>query len=107
MRTRWKVIIGLLTAVLPSVFTYLAARSESNEAKIRAETAYEALQGTVKELQSASTKQALELAELRGELRTAHRNHTEPKLETPEAPPPKFRELPAFETAVQAYKAKR
>ena len=77
MKMHWKILLGVLTAIVPSFFTYLAARAESDEAKIRAEMAYVAMQANVKELQDASYKQAIELAEIRGQLKIARKERVE------------------------------
>jgi hypothetical protein len=77
MKMHWKILLGVLTAIVPSFFTYLAARAESDEAKIRAEMAYVAMQANVKELQGESYKHAIELAEIRGQLRVARKEHVE------------------------------
>ncbi len=75
MKPLWKAVLGVLGVTLPAVFTFLASRAESNEAKIRAEVAYVTLQDSVKELQEASYDQALELAEIRGQLKAERREH--------------------------------
>jgi len=82
MKTHWKVVIGILGVVLPSFFTYLASRADSNEAKIRAEVAYVTMQEVVKELQEASYKQAIQLAKIEGELEAERRVHSEAKMPT-------------------------
>jgi len=126
MKMHWKVILGILGAVLPSFFTYLAARSDSNEAKIRAEVAYVTMQEVVKELQEASYKQALQLAKIEGELEAERRVHSESKMPpgvhpllpahppAPSLPPDtdgipdvqvKLKPPPNFSDAVQSYKA--
>lgn len=122
MKTYWKVIIGVLGVVLPSFFTYLAARADSNEAKIRAEVAYVTMQDVVKELQEASYKQALQLAKIEGELEVERRMHSETKMPSglhplmpaPSIPPDtdgvpdtqvKLKAPPDFNQAVQSYKA--
>lgn len=128
MKLHWKIILGLLTAVVPSFFTYLAARADSDEAKVRAEMAYVAMQANVKELQEASYKQAIELAEIRGQLKVARKERVELSKATP-GPKPLFQmesmpspvrddaddigevqvklePPPEFHKALEAYKAK-
>jgi len=132
MKPHWKVILATLGVILPSVFTYLASRSDSNEAKIRAEVAYVTMQETVKELQETSYAQAIELAEIRGQLkggRVSPPQASAPKpflgpvrpkpepgdaadgdgLMDPPAPAPTSArpKPPSFNDAVQSYKAKK
>lgn len=115
MKTSWKVVLGFLGVVLPALFTYLAARVDSNEAKIRAEVAYVTMQGNVKELQEASYKQALQIAKLEG-MCAADRPSYEKSLPSADArpllpvrpsPPVQLKAPPDFSQAVQSYKAKK
>ena len=101
MRTHWKTIVTLLGIALPALGTYLAARAESNEAKIRAEIAYTTMQNVVQDLQEASYKQALQLAELKGQLRTVRWNSHE------ETAPVKLTPPVDLNQAVEQYKAKK
>ena len=134
MKQPWKAILATLGVVLPAVFTFLASRAESNEAKIRAEVAYVTLQDSVKELQEASYEQALELAEIKGQLKVDRREHAELRrpshfigpMAVPHRPPDaedsadgdgiedapapvqiKLKAPPAFNEAVNSYKAKK
>jgi len=133
MKTHWKILLALLGtagASLPSLFSYLASRSDSNEAKIRAEVAYVTTQEIVKELQDSSYEQALQLAEMKGELKALSRQrseltaapkpgHTVSGVPTPTAvapePPVQLENSqvrlrpkpPSFNEAVQTYKAKK
>jgi len=52
MRPSTKTILGVVGVVVPAVFSYLSARAESNEAKIRAEVAYVTLQAAVVDLKA-------------------------------------------------------
>jgi len=135
MKASWKAILATLGVVLPAVFTFLASRADSNEAKIRAEVAYVTLQDSVKELQEASYEQALELAEIKGQLKVEKREHAEihksgthfiGPMAVPHRPPDaedsvdgdgiedapapvqvKLKAPPAFNEAVNSYKAKK
>lgn len=130
MKPLWKGILATLGIVLPALFTYLASRADSNEAKIRAEVAYVSMSEAVETLQKTSYAQAIELAELRGRLsahgcapveeapkpaakpRDVPTGAAPPKrpladgdgIPDPPAPPMK-RE--SFDNAVQSYKAKK
>lgn len=133
MKPHWKIILATLGVILPSLFTYLASRADSNEAKIRAEVAYVTMQETVKELQEATYAHEIELAELRGQHRgrcatvstapapklkpgDAGSLSSQPKAEpmsdgdgladAPQSPQIKPRP-PSFNDAVQSYKAKK
>ena len=129
MKAHWKIILSILGVTLPSLFTYLAARVESNEAKVRAEVAYVTMQDVVKDLQEASYKQALQLAKIEGQLEAQGRlfeksaalpSGLHPLLPIPspvviadrdgihDAPAPvKLTSPPDFSDAVQSYKAKK
>jgi len=118
MKPQVKVLLAFLGVVLPSLFTYLAARSDSNEAKIRAEVAYVTMQGVVKELQEASYQQAIQLAKIEGKLDASDRVRVEATLPptlrpaVPVRPPEpkaqvKLAAPPDFKKAVQDYKAKK
>lgn len=128
MKPAWKAVLATLGVVLPALFTYLASRADSNEAKIRAEVAYVSMSEAVETLQKTSYAQAIELAELRGRLAAApcvaaEKTGSAPKpvgavppkrfsgdadgiADAPEPPaPPMKRE--SFNDAVQSYKAKK
>ena len=125
MKTHWKTILATLGVILPAVFSYLSARADSSEAKIRAEIAYVTLQESVKELQDASYEHAIAIAELKGRLKAEKRMRAEMAAERPsyqspspvdgdtvadaEEPTarPKFKATPDFNEAVQTFKAKR
>lgn len=131
MKPLWKGILATLGIVLPALFTYLASRADSNEAKIRAEVAYVSMSEAVETLQKTSYAQAIELAEIRGKLsaNACGALVTEKPAEKPAAAPrpvgaapPRppidgdgIPDLPAppkmkresFNDAVQSYKAKK
>ena len=119
----WKVLLGFAATVLPSFLTYMAARVESNEAKIRAEVAYTTMQTVVKELQEASYDQAMHLAKIDGRLESMSRRASLPTgvhmlsagsgdvsdgdgLAATEAPV-QLKAPPDFLLAVQEFKAKK
>jgi len=135
MRIPWKALIGVVAVAIPALLNYLSARADSSEAKIRAEIAYVTLQESVKELQTASHEHALQIAELKGQLKTERRYHvgsepTERLLPPPplsrnpasvgavlqdvsdedgvdDKAPEKFEAPPDFEDAIRNYKAKK
>jgi uncharacterized protein YlxW (UPF0749 family) len=110
MRTSTKTVLGLAGVTIPAVFSYLSARAESNEAKVRAEVAYVTLQAAVVDLK-ASVKdhdEALAAQAARTEALEDRLNarpmymkaQVEPRANAP-APPAQFME------AVEQYKAKK
>lgn len=68
-----KAILGVLGVTLPAAFSYLSARQESNEAKIRAEVAYVTLQVSVVSLQKRTEEQADQIARLQGQIELLER----------------------------------
>jgi molybdopterin-biosynthesis enzyme MoeA-like protein len=106
-----KAVIGVLGVTLPALFSYLSARSESNEAKVRAEVAYVTLQASVVELQKEAKEQGEALADVRARAEMLEnrlnarpvfvRPPHEHKADEMPAPPERFMD------AVEQYKAKR
>lgn len=121
--TKNQVLKGMFAAVgilIPSVFTYLAAKSGNDEAKIRAQIAYETLaesvndlQDLVKELNQRDRSQDVEIAQLRGQLEGRKIAGSSPLLPTAApadpnfAPKSKLRRPPDFSQAIEDFKAKK
>lgn len=124
----WKGALAVLVATVPAFFTYLAARAESDEAKVRAQVAYETMAESVKDLQEVTYGQALQLAKLEGRMESCEKLRADltvpvtgprPPVPAPKPPSPvsdgdgiksvqsKLRSPPSFSDAVQQFKAKK
>jgi hypothetical protein len=73
VNTTVKAALGVLGVTLPALFSYLSARAESTEAKVRAEVAYVTLQASVVELQKRAEEQDDLLAKQQGQLELLER----------------------------------
>ncbi len=67
MPTWVKLALAAIPVLIPSVFTYITAKMETDKANERAAMSYEALVGTVEKLQEAVEK----LSEAQGDLKVA------------------------------------
>jgi hypothetical protein len=107
-----KAVLATVGVISTGLFNYLAARADSNEAKIRAEVAYETMATSVKELQETVHDMELEHAEMKGKIYELERIKAARLGEAAPKPPspPRAVEMNApmnFEDAVQSYKAKK
>ncbi len=106
----WKIVGGIVVVAIPALFNFLAARSDSAEAKIRAEVAYSTMVEQVKELQGTVHDLELAHAELKGQVHELRRTQAArvgaapPTIEAPPSPKAVLRAPPAFEEAVREYK---
>jgi hypothetical protein len=73
VNTTVKAALGVLGVTLPALFSYLSARAESTDAKVRAEVAYVTLQASVVELQKRVEEQDDTLAKQQGQLELLER----------------------------------
>ena len=114
-----KDILTALAIILSALFSWLATRSQSDEAKIREELTYKALQESVKEVQTATHTMALQVARIEGQLssRSSFIKPPQPNTVTPNSPlmqsvdgdtiadlPVKFRTPPNYSDVVMAAK---
>jgi len=116
--TKWKVVGGIAAVVLPAAFNFAAARLDSDEAKVRAEVAYETMVGQVAGLQKTAHALELKVAGLEGQVVQLSRPirlsgpmsvapPPAPTVVVPLPAPNAMKPPPDFEEAVRDYKAKK
>jgi len=110
-KTVWKIVGGVAIVAVPASFNYLAARLDSNEAKVLAEAGYAQMVKTVEGLQTTVHDLELKQARLEGQVHELRRiqaarvGAAPPAIEPPAPPPnPAMKAPPRFDEAVREYK---
>lgn len=109
--TWWKPLLAAVGVALPAVFNYFSARLEADEAKIRAQVAYETMVSQVTELRKTVHDLELDHAELEGKVYELERVKAARMGEAPPKVPHEHKDMAdaplPFEDAVLNYKASK